>query len=115
MPGSEWAILRLGVHGEVREIEIDTNHFKGNFPDTCMIEACYLGREVEERHLLDGTSQIEWKCLLPAQKMAAHKRQFYRGDQVRHGGVISHVRVTMAPDGGISRVRLLGYRTHDQT
>ena len=25
----------------VREILVDTNHFKGNFPESCVIEACY--------------------------------------------------------------------------
>lgn len=30
VPGSEWAVFRLGHPGVIHNIEIDTNHFKGN-------------------------------------------------------------------------------------
>src|SRR5262245_756131 len=33
-PGFDWAIVRLGAPGNVARIEIDTNHFKGNYPDS---------------------------------------------------------------------------------
>ena len=39
-PGHDWAILKLGAVGTIGRVEIDTNHFKGNFPDTCTLEAC---------------------------------------------------------------------------
>ena len=32
-PGHDWAIVRLGAPGVISKIEIDTNHFKGNYPD----------------------------------------------------------------------------------
>jgi hypothetical protein len=28
MPGSEWAIFRLGLPGSIARIEVDTHHFK---------------------------------------------------------------------------------------
>ncbi|CAN0282827.1 unnamed protein product, partial [Scytosiphon promiscuus] len=37
-PGSDWAILRLGVVGEVDRLVVDTNHFKGNFPESVLVE-----------------------------------------------------------------------------
>src|SRR3981081_127080 len=39
-PGHDWIILKLGLPGSIRKIEVDTNHFKGNYPDTCSIERC---------------------------------------------------------------------------
>lgn len=39
-PGSDWAILRLGVVGDVHRLVVDTNHFKGNFPESVLVEAC---------------------------------------------------------------------------
>ena len=39
-PGHDWAIVRLGAPGRVERVEIDTNHFKGNYPDSASIEAC---------------------------------------------------------------------------
>ena len=38
-PGNDWAILALGQSGQVRRVEVDTAHFKGNYPDRCSIQA----------------------------------------------------------------------------
>ena len=40
-PGHDWAIVRLGAPGAITRVEIDTNHFKGNYPDSASIEACF--------------------------------------------------------------------------
>ena len=40
-PGHDWLLLRLGTPGHVRKIEIDTNHFKGNYPE--LAQAGYRG------------------------------------------------------------------------
>ena len=37
--GHEWCILKLGIPGKVFQIEVDTNHFKGNFPESFWVEA----------------------------------------------------------------------------
>jgi allantoicase len=39
-PGYDWAIVRLGAPGLLTRIEIDTNHYKGNYPDSASIEGC---------------------------------------------------------------------------
>jgi allantoicase len=31
-PGHDWVIVKLGVPGNIRRVEVDTAHFKGNFP-----------------------------------------------------------------------------------
>ena len=40
LPGNYWCIIQLGVPGKVQKVEIDTIHFKGNYPESCMIESC---------------------------------------------------------------------------
>ena len=40
-PGYDWAIVRLGAAGAIGRIELDTNHFKGNYPDSASIEGCF--------------------------------------------------------------------------
>ncbi len=39
-PGHDWAVVKLGARGRVRRVEVDTAHFKGNFPESCSLEAC---------------------------------------------------------------------------
>lgn len=108
VPGFEWAVFRLGHPGVISNVEIDTNHFKGNFPDSCKIEACYLGPEEEERCVSSKWSFGKWQVLLSPQKLQAHHRHFYSGDSLALTGPVSHVRVVIAPDGGVSRLRLWG-------
>ena len=106
-PGHDWLILRLGAPGYIRKIEIDTNHFKGNYPDSASVEACYLpgpsGAEL---------SSAAWKELLPRVKLHAHRRHFFTRE-LRDVGVVSHVRLNIFPDGGVSRLRVHGTLAQD--
>ncbi|XP_068071516.1 allantoicase isoform X1 [Danio rerio] len=111
VPGSEWAIFRLGHPGIISKIELDTNHFKGNFPDSCRIEACSLTEDEENSFIQSQWSSDRspmWNILLPPQKMKAHHRHVFSGPSLVHCGPVSHVRMVIAPDGGISRLRIWG-------
>ncbi|KAK7132973.1 hypothetical protein R3I94_015007 [Phoxinus phoxinus] len=111
VPGCEWAILRLGHPGIISKIELDTNHFKGNFPDSCKIEACSLTPDEENRLTLSqwrSDKSPKWRILLPPQKLKADHRHLFSGESVVHCGPVSHVRLVIAPDGGVSRLRLWG-------
>ena len=64
LPGQkDWSILRLGHSGIVTSMEIDTNHFKGNFPESCIVEACYLP-DADAQPFVDGGSSVDWKTML---------------------------------------------------
>ena len=39
--GYDYCIVKLGVAGVVRGVDIDTSHFTGNFPPAASIDACY--------------------------------------------------------------------------
>ena len=41
MPEFDWCVLKLGHEGYIREFEVDTNHFKGNFPESCRVEGVH--------------------------------------------------------------------------
>src|SRR5712691_2461360 len=38
-PGNDWVVVQLATEAMVRRVEIDTSHFKGNYPDTCSIDS----------------------------------------------------------------------------
>jgi allantoicase len=101
-PGHDWAIVRLGTTGTVRRIEIDTNHFKGNYPDSASIDAC-LRPGADLASLADAA----WSELLPQTRLRAHHRHFF-AKQIRRVGPVSHVRLNIFPDGGVSRLRIHG-------
>ncbi|KAF0024031.1 hypothetical protein F2P81_024661 [Scophthalmus maximus] len=108
VPGEEWAVFRLGRPGVVSSVEVDTNHFKGNFPDSCRVEACTLTPEDEVRCVGTRWRSGTWQMLLPPQKLRPHHRHLYGEAVLAPPRAVSHVRLIIAPDGGVSRLRLWG-------
>jgi allantoicase len=103
-PGHDWVILQLGAVGRISAAEIDTAHFKGNFPHQISLHAALLAGE------WGGDLRAEslyWPVLLEPQLLGADQViRFER--QLADLGPVSHVRVNIHPDGGLSRVRLFG-------
>jgi allantoicase len=99
-PGHDWIVVRLGRAGAIRKIEVDTNHFKGNYPDSCAIEGCHApGASADE--LLS----VEWREILPQTKLQADTRHFFERELVECENC-THVRLNIYPDGGVSRLRV---------
>ena len=103
-PGYDWVILQLGARGRVRQIDIDTAHFKGNFPHQVSIQAALLQGDWDG-HVV--SQSLYWPTLLEPQFLRADSEHRFQSE-LRDVGPISHVRVNIHPDGGLSRVRLLG-------
>ena len=101
-PGYDWLILRLGNPGRISRIELDTNHFKGNYPDSASIEGCLAYAET----LMDLGS-ADWNEILPQTKLKPHHRHFF-DDELQQVGPVSHIRLNIYPDGGVSRLRIYG-------
>jgi allantoicase len=101
-PGNDWVIIALGQPGVIRRAEIDTAHFKGNYPDRVSLEAALFDSDDDV-----SNSSPEWQCLLAESKLKMDQ-QHYFDDELEDIGPVSHVRVSIYPDGGISRVRLFG-------
>jgi allantoicase len=38
-PGHDWCVVRLGMRGRVRGVDVDTSFFTGNFPSHASIDA----------------------------------------------------------------------------
>lgn len=103
-PGNDWVILALGSPGRIEKVEIDTAHFKGNYPDRAAIQASLLA----ETNPGDIESMSKtWPTLLPESKLEMDRQQFFT-DKLVNLGAVSHVRLSIFPDGGVSRLRLFG-------
>ena len=104
-PGNkDWVIVQLAHIGHINKVLIDTCHFKGNYPDTCMVEGCLH----PSGKLFDPADPLnQWAPLLQQVKLQADHEHYYTEEIVNHD-VFSHVRLTIFPDGGISRMRLFG-------
>lgn len=102
-PGYDRALIRLGAPGVVHSVDIDTTGFTGNFPTHAMLEGRGLEGHPSVGDLL--SPHVEWRTLVPWVAL--------RGDQHHVVEVscptrVTHVRLTMRPDGGIARLRVSG-------
>lgn len=86
--------------------EIDTHHFKGNFPESCEIHALNTEAVLDWK---DTTDDSSWVLILPRTKLGPHRQHYFKLENVDRQ-LYSHVRVTIHPDGGIKRVRIFGRR-----
>ncbi|MGI9232672.1 MAG: allantoicase [Woeseiaceae bacterium] len=100
-PGNDWVIFALGQPGVIERAEIDTAHFKGNYPDRVSIEGALFGADEQ------AVRANEWRTLLPESKLKMDQ-QHYFDENLEPIGAVSHVRISIYPDGGISRIRLFG-------
>ena len=103
-PGHDWAIIKLARPGHIHAIEVDTSHFKGNFPESCSLEATNAPAASAE-DLTDAS--VSWKSVLPRTKLQAHTRHYF-DRELSDTGVVSHLRFNIYPDGGVSRLRVYG-------
>lgn len=103
-PGSDWVIVRMGHPGLIEKIEVDTCHYKGNYPDVCWMDAAYApGANIDILTWPD----FEWTEILAKTKLKADNRHFYE-KEILKSGPWTHIRLNIAPDGGISRLRVHG-------
>lgn len=103
-PGNDWCIVELGHPGSIESVLLDTAFFKGNYPDRCSIQAARV--EGGTAQSIVTQSQF-WDELLPPQKLQMDREHAFNSE-LQDIGAVSHVRINIFPDGGLSRVRLLG-------
>ena len=103
---ADWAIVHLGSPGVVHRIEIDTNHFKGNYPDSASIDGCLLPGAS-----LAALMSAAWTTILPQTKLRADHRHFF--SRPCPPRPVSHLRLHIFPDGGVSRLRNHGTAVAD--
>ncbi|HMP88671.1 MAG TPA: allantoicase [Kiritimatiellia bacterium] len=102
--GYDWVIVKLARPGIISQLEVDTNHFKGNYPDECSMDACLAP---DENIDILTWNDVEWVQVLPRTKLQAHHQHYFDRD-LKNKGPFSHVKLNIFPDGGISRLRVLG-------
>lgn len=103
-PGNDWCIIELGHRATIEEVLVDTAFFKGNYPDSCSIQAADIDKGVRESLI---TQSMFWHTLLPAQKLSADSEHHFN-QVVQDIGPVTHIRFNIIPDGGVSRLRVWG-------
>ena len=88
-----------------QRIEIDTCHFKGNYPDRASLQAALVGPAAERSVI---TQAMFWNEVLPPQKLSGDSIHVFEADAISDIGPVDHAKLNIFPDGGVSRLRIFG-------
>jgi allantoicase len=104
-PGPDWSIVKLATKGSIEKVIVDTCHFKGNFPDTFTLE----GLVSESDNFTNANQEGKWQPIIIRTKLYAHREHLFLSEIVPASTEqFTHVRLSIFPDGGISRLRVFG-------
>lgn len=97
----DWVIIKLGAKTNINEIVIDTAHFRGNFPQKIAIDG------LSTNELIPTHDDSKWVSIIKPTKTTADKEHsFTELENIDQS--YTHVKLTIIPDGGVKRVRVLG-------
>src|SRR5436190_10016445 len=100
-PGHDWALVRLGAPGIVAGVVVDTAFFTGNYPPQASVE----GAAIEGHPAVAELEKADWQPLLPISDLAGDTANAFAVDSDRR---VTHVRLSIHPDGGVARLRVHG-------
>jgi allantoicase len=99
--GYDRAIVRLGAGGLVHKVVVDTSHFTGNYPPEVLVEGCGAEGYPSPAEL----AAAAWITLVPRGPVKGDTRNEFEADAAQR---VTHVRLTIFPDGGVARLRVYG-------
>jgi allantoicase len=105
-PGEDWAVVRLGMPGVVAGVVVDTAFFLGNYPPQASVQAAAVDGHPSVAEL----AAADWQPLLDRVDLAGGTANAFA---VEPGRRVTHVRLTIHPDGGVARFRVHGTAVPD--
>jgi allantoicase len=102
--GHDWVIIALGQRADLDEVVIDTNHFKGNYPDRCTLS----GIDWPQGEPFTLTRADGWQAIIADVPLQAHTAHSFKAPDLAWRGPVTHLRLQITPCGGVSRLRALG-------
>src|SRR5439155_12359968 len=97
-PGVAWVVLKVGLRRVIATAEVDTTHVKGNYPDS---------RRLEGAESLAVPDDATWRELVARTRLWQNRRHRFPVPTAARRPV-THVRLSIFPDGGVARLRLWG-------
>ena len=99
--GDDWCIVRLGVPGIVRGVDVDTSFFTGNYPEACAIEVC----DLPQLAMPEAAAARSWRQVLGRTPLRGDSHNLFA---IADSPKATHVRLRIFPDGGVARLRVHG-------
>src|SRR5206468_3035227 len=81
--------------------DVDTAFFKGNYPESCAVDACGIPGVPTPADL----ERAAWREILPRTALSGDTHNLFGIDGAPRA---THVRLRIFPDGGVARLRVYG-------
>ena len=107
-PGFDWIIIKLAGATLIDNIVVDTSFYKGNYPDKISIDGADLSHFKADLTNITIASSIFWEAIVEKTSTQANHEHLYKGDDIQKHQPVTHIRLNLFPDGGISRIRVNG-------
>jgi allantoicase len=100
-PGDDVALIRLGVPGVVRAVDVDTSFFVGNHPPAASVAIATVLGYPDADELLGA----RWATVIDHGPLTGGGSNLV---EVGSAQLATHVRLSIHPDGGVARLRVFG-------
>lgn len=101
-PGEDFVIIRLAAPAIVRGVNIDTSFFRGNYPPGAGLH----GLARFDHPGVDDLIGADWTPLIETTELDGDSPNVVAVDGPDR--LVTHVKLTIRPDGGVARLRVYG-------
>ena len=101
----DWIVIKFGKPGIINRLEIDTHHFKGNYPESLTVQSALITNKINSNKILKNSKN--WKIFLKKTKLKPHKKHLFKRN-INEKNKVNCLKINIFPDGGISRIRAFG-------
>jgi len=113
--GHDWVVIRLGTRSRIVCVRLETDHFKGNYPESASFDWCDLGAAAGAANPASGGAgpadalpqESDWRPLLARTPLKPHSTHQWISE-LEERGAATHIRLNIFPDGGVARLRIFG-------
>ncbi len=102
--GHDWVVVRLGHRVRVERVEVDTRHFKGNYPGSASVEAIDATDAGPTELFAESAA---WREVVPRRPLRPDVAHVLEPPELSPADA-THVRLSIFPDGGVARLRVRG-------
>ena len=99
-PGEDFAIVRLAAPAVLHGMNVDTTHFRGNYPPRAVVDGVTLLGYPAVADVLAA----DWVPLTEVAGLAGNQANLV--PVIAAGRLVTHVRLRIQPDGGVARLRV---------
>jgi allantoicase len=103
-PGEDFAIIRLAAPAVLHGMNIDTTHFRGNYPPRAIVD----GATLFGYPALGEVLAADWVPVTGVAELGGNQANLVPVTATAAGRLVTHIRLRIQPDGGVARLRVFG-------